>query len=201
MRAAAEAFALMLDPKDAVTFSSLLEVEGDRVIGLFRPEEAPVVVVALTFYRGTVGRFLLAVPGAAAARLADALRGGARGVELAFREEDRAILTEVGNIMASACVSAVANRLRIAILLSVPEVIVGPGPTVLAPVLPAARGSFAQGQTVSLAKFSVADRRITGLVVLTADAGADAGRESRVPNPGSPDPAGETLAPRPAPRD
>jgi chemotaxis protein CheC len=164
MRAAARALDELLGAGAAVSLSPVEAVERAAVPGLVPVDEGPVVGVGFVLSGLATGRFAVLIPHGAALALVATLEGHPGSPQGDPTDEEWSTLKEVGNILGSACVSAVANRLRIWILLSVPHLVVGRTEAVLAAALPPADGG-----AICAARFAAAARGIEGVILLAPD--------------------------------
>lgn len=171
MRAAAQALGQLLGKAPALAISSVEVVPMRGVAGLLGSRHRVVAGIAFRLYGGATGRFLVLMPRDAAIAVVAALAGPAAKRHLAFTEEDQAVLKEVGNILGSAYVSAVANQLRVPIIPSIPHMVFDLAEAVLGVVLPEAAADG--DRAILVTRFADVGRGIYGLVVLVP--GGEAG--------------------------
>ncbi len=199
MRGAAQALADLLGVAPALTVSSVEIIPLGGAAGLLAHADGIVAGVAFRLYGGTTGRFVVLLPREAAFALVTTLSGREVGRPPALTEEDLSILKEVGNILGSAYVSALANRLGMPIILSIPHLVFDRSEAVLAATLPANGGADAERE-ILVTRFADPARRIEGMVLLFPErevlhALVDRGRGSRVPGRQPPEPRPGTRDP------
>lgn len=199
IRGAAQALAQLLGAAPALAVSSVEVVPLRRAAALLGPGGRVVAGIAFRLYGGTTGRFLVLLPREAAIAVVAALTGRPRRRTPALTEENQAVLKEVGNILGSAYVSAVANQLGVAIIPSIPHLVFDLAGAVLEAVLPAEADGDG-GRALLVTRFADAARGIEGMAVLVP--GGESGdplldllaagpgsrvasHESRVPSSGS----------------
>ena len=165
MRGAAQALADLLGEAPALTVSSVEMVSLGAAGSLLPHAESIVAGVAFRLSGGTRGRFVVLLPREAAFALVATLSGREVGRHPALTEEDLSLLKEVGNILGSAYVSAMANRLGVPIMLSIPHLVIDRSEAVLAATLPQnGRGDAERALLVT--RFADPARRIEGMVWL-----------------------------------
>jgi chemotaxis protein CheC len=99
--------------------------------------QRPVVAITLDFTGGESGRILLLLSPAAARALSELLLGGRTEGEL--DEAARSALSEVGNIVASACLNAIGQASGLRLLPSVPRLVQDRAGEALQRVVPTGR--------------------------------------------------------------
>ncbi len=95
-------------------------IEFGAVAELVGGHEAPVVGVATEIVGGLQGGLLLLMPVAAAKRLAGILLGSGESLG-PLGDDARSALCEVGNILGSACLSAIATAFGLRLMPSIPR--------------------------------------------------------------------------------
>ncbi len=168
MRGAAQALADLLGEAPALTVASVGTVPVSAASSLVPPTEGIVAGVAFRLYGGATGGFVVLLPRAAAFALVASLSGRAMEKHPALTEEDLSILKEVGNILGSAYVSAMANRLGVPIILSVPHLVFDRSEAVLAATLPQ-NGDRGAERTLLVTRFADTARHIEGMLLLFPD--------------------------------
>ncbi len=191
MRGAAQALADLLGEAPALTVSSVEMVPLGAAGSLLPHAESIVAGVAFRLYGATTGRFVVLLPREAALALVASLSGQEVGRHPALTEEDLSILKEVGNILGSAYVSAMANRLGAPIILSIPHLVIDRSEAVLEATLPQ-NGAGDADRALLVTRFADAARRIEGMVWLSPGreilhALVDRDQEPRAPRRESPD--------------
>ena len=181
MRGAARALADLLGEAPALTVASVGIVPLGAIAGLVVPDEGIVAGVAFRLSGGTTGRFVVLLPRAAAFALVASLSGRALGQHPALTEEDLSILKEAANILCSGYVSALANRLGVPIMLSIPHLVFDRSEAVLAATLPREGDGDAERALV-VTRFADRARHIEGMLLLFPEQDvpgvpADGGRE------------------------
>jgi len=165
MRGAAQALSHLLGETPALAVSSVELVPLAAAAGLVDRDGGLVAGVAFRLYGGTTGRFVVLFPREAALALVAALSGRAVGDLPALTEGDLSILKEVGNILGAAYVSALANRLEVTIIPSIPHLVLDRAEAVLAATL-SLNGAGDAGRALLVTRFADATRGVRGTMVL-----------------------------------
>ncbi len=165
MRGAAQALADLLGEAPALTVSSVEMVPLGAAGSLLPHPEGIVAGVAFRLYGAAQGHIAVLLPREAAFALVASLSGREVERHPALTEEDLSILKEVGNILGSAYVSVLANRLGAPIILSIPHLVIDRSAAVLEASLPQNGGGDAD-RALLVTRFADAARRIEGMVWL-----------------------------------
>jgi chemotaxis protein CheC len=165
MRGAARALADLLGEAPALTVASVGIIPLGAAASLVAPTEGIVAGVAFRLSGGTSGRFVVLLPRAAAFAMVASLSGRAVGRHPALTEEDLSILKEAGNILCSGYVSAMANRLGVSIMLSIPHLVFDRSDAVLAATLPQ-KGDGDVERALVVTRFADRARAIEGMLLL-----------------------------------
>ena len=165
MRGAAQALADLLGEPPALTVSSVELVPLDAAASLLPHAGSIVAGVAFRLYGAARGHIAVLLPREAAFALVASLSGQEAGRHPALTEEDLSILKEVGNILGSAYVSALANRLGAPIILSIPHLVIDRSEAVLKATLPQDGGGDAE-RALLMTRFADPALGIEGMVWL-----------------------------------
>lgn len=165
IRGAAQALADLLGEAPALTVSCVELVPLDAAASLLPHAESIVAGVAFRLSGAARGHIAVLLPREAAFALVASLSGQEAGRHPALTEEDLSILKEVGNILGSAYVSALANRLGAPIILSIPHLVIDRSEAVLKTTLPQNGGGEAD-RALLVTRFADGARHIEGMVWL-----------------------------------
>lgn len=163
-RAAAQLSRMVAEPV-GLSVPSLRIAPRDEAAQSLGGGSSSFVAVSQGFQGRFSGRVLLVFPEANSLELVRAALRNPLGLEEVMDFEQEA-LAEIGNVLLSGCLSVIANALRETFNVSLPRVVRGDAPLVLAGDVPSAGGDQA---LLIYIDFSIRTRNIRGYIALLMD--------------------------------
>jgi chemotaxis protein CheC len=162
MEHAATALSQLMGKGVSIEVPRLKFVDNAKLAGLIEGQEA--TALHLQILGNVRGSILILLPHKNALRVVELLLGTAPKPEAPLSELERATLMEVGNILASACLNALGNTLKMTLLPSVPTLMSGSGEALFARIKE--QGGESESIVMIDTMFSVSDAFCGGSIFL-----------------------------------
>ncbi|BCG45877.1 Chemotaxis protein CheC -- inhibitor of MCP methylation [Citrifermentans bremense] len=162
MEHAATALSQLMGKGVSIEVPRLKFVDNAKFAGLIEGQE--VTALHLQILGNVRGSILILLPHKNALRVVELLLGTAPKPGAPLSELERATLMEVGNILASACLNALGNTLKMTLLPSVPTLMSGSGEALFARIKE--QGGESESIVMIDTMFSVSDAFCGGSIFL-----------------------------------